>query len=66
MEAIDYLRTAMSLSDTRKDKVFNLFKYYKTKNITKPRYDMEEMVGFTDKEIDETIEFWYNFEKTLK
>lgn len=64
MQPIDYLRTAKNLSETRKDKVFSLFKYFEKKNITKTKYAMQEMVGFTDEQIKETIEFWYAFEKS--
>ena len=55
MQPIDYLRTAKNLSETRADKVFNLFRYFEKKNITKTKYAMQEMVGFTDEQIEETI-----------
>lgn len=51
MTALDYLQTAKSHKN-RKNKVFWLFEYKKSKNITHSKPLLIEMIGYTDEQIE--------------
>lgn len=61
MKPIDFITTAKN-KETRKEKVYFLFLYFKSKNITKTQMYLQEMVGLTDEELEKEILDYYKFE----
>ena len=64
MRTIDFLISAKN-SETRRQKIDWLFRYFKDKNISHTKNRLVEWIGYTDQQIDQEIEDYITFEKNL-